>query len=47
MTAGIDLSVGSVAGLSAIMLGYSWENWGYPLEAAIAVALGCRAALQQ
>ena len=39
ITGGIDLSVGSIAGLSAIMLGYSWENWGLPLELAIAVAI--------
>jgi rhamnose transport system permease protein len=39
ITGGIDLSVGSVAGLSAIVLGYSWQNLGYPLEVAIGVAL--------
>ncbi len=39
VTGGIDLSVGSIAGLSAIMLGYSWYNWGLPLGAAIVVAL--------
>ena len=39
ITGGIDLSVGSVAGLSAIMLGYGWKNWGLPLEGAIALAL--------
>ena len=39
VTGGIDLSVGSIAGLSAIMLGYSWYNWGLPLGVAIAVAL--------
>lgn len=39
ITGGIDLSVGSIAGLSAIMLGYSWETWGLPLELAIVVAL--------
>jgi rhamnose transport system permease protein len=40
ITGGIDLSVGSVVGLSAIMLGYSWHNLGLPLGVAIAVALG-------
>lgn len=40
ITGGIDLSVGSVVGLSAIMLGYSWHNLGLPLWAAIGVALG-------
>lgn len=39
ITGGIDLSVGSIAGLSAIMLGYSWDTWGLPLELAIVVAL--------
>lgn len=39
ITGGIDLSVGSIAGLSAIMLGYSWHNWGYSLEASIAIAI--------
>lgn len=40
ITGGIDLSVGSIVGLSAIMLGYSWHNLGLPLWAAIGVALG-------
>jgi rhamnose transport system permease protein len=39
ITGGIDLSVGSIAGLSAIMLGYGWFNFGLPLELAIAFAL--------
>ena len=39
ITGGIDLSVGSTMGLSAIMLGVAWHNWGLPLEAAIGVAL--------
>ncbi len=39
ITGGIDLSVGSIFGLSAIMLGYSWQNWGLPLEVAVVVAL--------
>ena len=39
ITGGIDLSVGSIAGLTAIMLGVAWHNWGLPLEAAIVVAL--------
>jgi rhamnose transport system permease protein len=40
ITGGIDLSVGSILGLSAILLGYSWQNWGFPLELSIAFALG-------
>ncbi len=39
VTGGIDLSVGSTLGLCAILLGYSWKNWGFPLEAAIAFAV--------
>lgn len=39
ITAGIDLSVGSILGLTAIVLGVSWKNVGLPLEAAILVAL--------
>ncbi len=39
ITAGIDLSVGSVLGLAAIVLGVSWKNVGLPLEAALLVAL--------
>lgn len=39
VTGGIDLSVGSMLGLSAILLGYSWQNWGFPLPLAIGFAL--------
>lgn len=39
ITGGIDLSVGSIMGLVAIMLGVAWHDWGLPLEAAIVVAL--------
>ena len=39
ITAGIDLSVGSILGLTAIVLGVSWKNLGLPLEAAILVAM--------
>jgi rhamnose transport system permease protein len=39
ITGGIDLSVGSIFGLSAVMLGYSWQELGLPLELAIVVAL--------
>ncbi|MGH6926704.1 MAG: ABC transporter permease, partial [Dongiaceae bacterium] len=39
VTGGIDLSVGSIMGLCAIMLGYSWKNFGLPLELAILVTL--------
>ena len=35
ITGGIDLSVGSIVGLCAIMLGYSWKNFGFPLPVAI------------
>jgi rhamnose transport system permease protein len=39
ITGGIDLSVGSIMGLCAIMLGYGWKTFGLPLEASIALAL--------
>lgn len=39
ITGGIDLSVGSILGLTAIMLGYGWQNLGLPLEIAIIFAL--------
>lgn len=39
VTGGIDLSVGSILGLCAILLGVAWRNWGLPLELAIALSL--------
>jgi rhamnose transport system permease protein len=39
ITGGIDLSVGSIVGLCAILLGYSWKNWDFPLPLAIVFAL--------
>ncbi|MDQ7027815.1 MAG: ABC transporter permease [Anaerolineae bacterium] len=39
ITGGIDLSVGSILGLSAILVGYTWSNLGMPLEVAIVMAL--------
>lgn len=39
ITGGIDLSVGSMLGLSAILVGYSWKNLGLPLEIAIAIGI--------
>jgi rhamnose transport system permease protein len=39
ITAGIDLSVGSIFGLAAIVLGYSWQVLGFPLPLAIVTAL--------
>ena len=39
ITGGIDLSVGSIMGLSAILLGYSWQNWGFPLGVSIVFAI--------
>lgn len=38
-TGGIDLSVGSILGMSAIMLGVLWKNVGLPLELAIVATL--------
>ena len=40
ITGGIDLSVGAIVGLCAIMLGYSWKTFGFPLPLAILFALG-------
>ena len=39
ITGGIDLSVGSIMGLCAIVLGVVWQNFGLPLELAIVVTL--------
>jgi rhamnose transport system permease protein len=39
ITGGIDLSVGSTVGLCAILLGYSWKNFGFPLPLAIVFTL--------
>ncbi len=39
ITGGIDLSVGSILGLCAIVLGVSWKNFGLPLELAIVLAV--------
>ncbi len=35
ITGGIDLSVGSILGLTAIVLGWTWQELGFPLELAI------------
>lgn len=37
---GIDLSVGSIMGLSAILLGVFWQNLGMPLPLAMILVLG-------
>jgi rhamnose transport system permease protein len=39
VTGGIDLSVGSILGLSAILLGVFWHNMGLPLPVAMILAL--------
>jgi rhamnose transport system permease protein len=47
VTGGIDLSVGSVLGLCAILLGVFWQNLGLPLPLAMALAVavgGCAGA---
>ncbi len=41
VTGGIDLSVGSILGLAAILLGVFWKDAGLPLPLAIAGALAC------
>jgi rhamnose transport system permease protein len=39
ITGGIDLSVGSTVGLCAILLGYSWKTFDFPLPLAIVFSL--------
>src|SRR5688500_10157118 len=39
ITGGIDLSVGSIMGLTAILLGVFWQNMGVPLVAACGLAI--------
>ncbi len=39
ITGGIDLSVGSILGLTAIVLGWTWQELGFPLELAIITGL--------
>jgi len=39
VTGGIDLSVGSILGLTAILIGVFWENVGLPLPVAIGAGL--------
>lgn len=41
VTGGIDLSVGSILGMVAILLGVFWKNVGLPLPAAIVLAVAC------
>lgn len=41
VTGGIDLSVGSILGLTAILLGVFWKNVGVPLPVAIILAMVC------
>ncbi len=41
VTGGIDLSVGSILGLTAILLGVFWQNVGMPLPLAMIAALAC------
>lgn len=41
VTGGIDLSVGSILGLTAILLGVFWKNVGLPLPMAIGLAVVC------
>src|SRR5262245_9880417 len=41
LTAGIDLSVGSLLGLCAILFGSFWHDLGFSIPAAAALALAC------
>src|SRR5579883_645831 len=36
---GIDLSVGSLMGLSAVVFGMLWRDWGLPIAAAAAITM--------
>ena len=42
ITGGIDLSVGSMMGLAAVMFGVANRDWGLPIPAAIGVSLDDR-----
>lgn len=39
LSAGIDLSVGSIMGLSGIAFGFGWQHWGLGLTGAVMLAL--------
>src|SRR6516225_9886951 len=43
VTGGIDLSIGSMMGLAAVVFGAAWRDWGLPIPAAAATAMlaGC------
>jgi rhamnose transport system substrate-binding protein len=43
VTGGIDLSVGAMMGLAAVLFGVAWTDWGFSIPAAAAVSLlaGC------
>ena len=45
ITGGIDLSVGSMMGLAAVVFGVLWRDGGWPIPAAAgaALVLGCAA----
>lgn len=44
LTGGIDLSVGSLLGLSAVVLGVAWREAGWPMPLAVAAAVAAGAA---
>src|SRR6202171_2240736 len=39
ITGGIDLSVGSMMGLAAVVFGAAWRDWHFSLAAAVVIAL--------
>jgi len=39
ITGGIDLSVGSIMALAAVMTGIAWRDWGLPIGACVGVGL--------
>lgn len=44
VTGGIDLSVGAMMGLAAVVFGVSWHDWHWPVAAAASAALAVGAA---
>src|SRR3954463_9536170 len=39
VSGGIDLSVGSMMGLAAVLFGAAYHDWGFPIAGAVVVAI--------